>query len=82
MAELRLSLRTVDRYIAEGRLEGIRLTRRTTRVTWASIRALTDPATADPQPPAAGAPGPQQVPDSAGGASTPDVSPASPGGLA
>lgn len=40
VAVLKVSLRTVDRYIADGTLEGRRLSARATRITRASLDAL------------------------------------------
>jgi excisionase family DNA binding protein len=43
MEQLQVSLRTVDRYIADGKLTAVRLTPRTTRITQESLDALSSP---------------------------------------
>ncbi|MCT2085075.1 helix-turn-helix domain-containing protein [Microbacterium enclense] len=43
MAALRVSLRTVDRYIADGRLTAVRLSERNTKITQESLAGLLTP---------------------------------------
>lgn len=46
MEALKVSLRTIDRYIADGTLEAVRLSPRATRITQRSLDALLTPAPA------------------------------------